>query len=561
MKLLLIHSDFIEFEAKKKSFKDAKEPETPKGKVEDCLVAFAGTEKKDEGNQKEIAKNAAKSIRNVMDQVKVDKVVLYPYVHLVQEPSSIHSADNILDYTLNELKNLDAEVTKAPFGYYKSFTIKAKGHPLAELSRVITAEGRKKSKRKQEKEGEATIRTDKELEEYEEHDHRRIGKEMDLFSFHREAPGQPFFHHNGFTLLEELRDFMSSLIKDDYHRVQVPIIWNKELYEKSGHWEHYQENMFIVDVGGNEYGIKPMNCPGHALVYKSDVRSYRDLPFRTAEWTTLYRDELSGVLSGLFRVLALTQDDGHIFCRDDQLESEMEKIFDLLEEVYSTFEFEYSMELSTKPESHVGDDKLWNEAEGVLKNLMDEKGFDYEINEGDGAFYGPKIDIHIKDSLDRSWQCATIQLDYNLANRMDLSYVGEDGDEHRPVVIHRAIYGSFERFLGVLIEHYQGKFPSWLAPVQVAILPISEKNSDYCNEIYQNLKDENLRVKMYDSNNTLEYRIREAQEMKIPYMLVCGDKEEEAGTISVRERDGDVNHGVDPSEFIINLRNKIKNKE
>ena len=380
------------------------------------------------------------------------------------------------------------------------------------------------------------------LEEAKKRDHKKLGKELELFMIAPEGPGFPFFLPKGMVLRNVLEDFWRDIHrKNGYVEIKTPMILNEELWHRSGHWDHYKENMYTTKIDGVDYGIKPMNCPGGMLVYKSKMHSYKDLPIRAGELGLVHRHEKSGELNGLFRVRCFTQDDAHIFCLPEQIEEEISRIIKLVDEVYSIFGFEYTLELSTRPDDSMGSDEQWEMAEGALKKVLKDLNMPYELNEGDGAFYGPKIDFHIKDSLGREWQCGTIQLDFQMPERFDLTYIGEDGEKHRPVMLHRVIFGSIERFIGVLIENYAGAFPTWLAPVQVKVLPIADAHVEYANEVKARLEDVGIRVEVDDRNEKIGYKIREAQLQKIPYMLVLGDKEKEAGAVGVRSRkDGDI---------------------
>ena len=396
------------------------------------------------------------------------------------------------------------------------------------------------------------------LEEAKKRDHKKLGKELELFMIAPEGPGFPFFLPKGMVLRNVLEDFWRDIHrKNGYVEIKTPMILNEELWHRSGHWDHYKENMYTTKIDGVDYGIKPMNCPGGMLVYKSKMHSYKDLPIRAGELGLVHRHEKSGELNGLFRVRCFTQDDAHIFCLPEQIEEEISRIIKLVDEVYSIFGFEYTLELSTRPEDSMGSDEQWKMAEGALKKVLKDLNMPYELNEGDGAFYGPKIDFHIKDSLGREWQCGTIQLDFQMPERFDLTYIGEDGEKHRPVMLHRVIFGSIERFIGVLIENYSGAFPTWLAPVQVKILPIADAHNDYANEVKTKLEDVGIRVEVDERNEKIGYKIREAQLQKIPYMLVLGDKEKEAGSVGVRSRkDGDI--GAMPiDEFIAKVVEEI----
>ena len=396
------------------------------------------------------------------------------------------------------------------------------------------------------------------LEEAKKRDHKKLGKELELFMIAPEGPGFPFFLPKGMALRNVLEDFWRDIHrKNGYVEIKTPMILNEKLWHRSGHWDHYKENMYTTKIDGVDYGIKPMNCPGGMLVYKSKMHSYKDLPIRAGELGLVHRHEKSGELNGLFRVRCFTQDDAHIFCLPEQIESEIAGIMKLVDEVYSIFGFEYTVELSTRPDDSMGSDEQWEMAEGALKKVLKDMDMPYEINEGDGAFYGPKIDFHIKDSLGREWQCGTIQLDFQMPERFDLTYIGEDGEKHRPVMLHRVIFGSIERFIGVLIENYAGAFPTWLAPVQVKLLPIADAHNDYANEVKSKLEDVGIRVEVDERNEKIGYKIREAQLQKIPYMLVLGDKEKEAGTVGVRSRkDGDIG-AMDLDDFIAKVVEEI----
>ena len=380
------------------------------------------------------------------------------------------------------------------------------------------------------------------LEEAARRDHRKLGKELDLFSIQEEGPGFPFFHAKGMVIRNELESFWRKLHrKFGYEEIKTPIILNEELWHKSGHWDHYKENMYFTQIDGANYAVKPMNCPGGMLVYKTRHHSYRELPMRVAELGLVHRHELSGALHGLMRVRSFTQDDAHIFMLPSQIKDEIMGVMDLFNVVYSTFGLSYHAELSTKPEKAMGSDEVWEVATSALQQALDERGMPYKINEGDGAFYGPKIDFHLKDSIGRTWQCGTIQLDMLMPERFDLTYVGEDGQRHRPVMIHRVAFGSMERFIGILIEHYAGAFPVWIAPLQVKILPITDRNMEYAQTLANKLREADIRVEVDERSEKIGYKIREAQMEKVPYMLVLGDKEAEAGMVAVRVRgQGDV---------------------
>ncbi len=400
------------------------------------------------------------------------------------------------------------------------------------------------------------------VEEAEKRDHRKLGPQLDLFSIHPEvAPGMIFFHPKGTVIRRELEKYWREEHKKvNYVEVVTPMVMNETLWRQSGHWDHYRENMYFTEKENQMYAIKPMNCPGHIMIYKSQTRSYKDLPIRMCELGTVHRYERSGVLHGLFRTRAFTQDDAHIFCTQDQIEDEIKGVISLIDKTYKLFGFPYKVELSTRPENSMGSDEIWEISTNALKNALDHLKLDYQINEGDGAFYGPKIDFHVRDSIGRTWQCATIQLDFLMPERFEISYVGSDNLEHRPVMIHRVIYGSIERFIGILIEHYAGAFPTWIAPVQVIVLPISDKHVEYSKNVLKLLDDNGIRAEIDDKPRKINYKIRESQLQKIPYMLIVGDKEIENGSVSVRLRNGKDLGNIKIDDFISKISEEIKSR-
>ncbi|WP_297000655.1 threonine--tRNA ligase [uncultured Dialister sp.] len=398
--------------------------------------------------------------------------------------------------------------------------------------------------------------------EAEKRDHRKLGKQLDLFSFHDEGPGFPFFHPKGMALRNMLMDYERELFKEfGYVEIMTPVILSKQLWIQSGHWDHYKENMYFTKIDDEDYAIKPMNCPGGILYFKTQQRSYRDLPMRVGEFGLVHRHELRGALHGLFRVRCFTQDDAHIFMTQDQMKEEVIKCMAMYKKMYGVFGLEYHVELSTRPENSMGSDELWEISTNALREAIEKTGVPYQINEGDGAFYGPKLDFHVQDSLGRTWQCGTIQMDMQLPERFDVNYVGEDGEKHRAVMLHRAGYGSLERFIGILIEHFGGAFPTWIAPVQVKVIPVTEKHMDYAKSVAKTLSESNIRVELEEANETLGYKIRKAQMEKVPYMLIVGDKEEKSHTVSIRSRkDGDKGSMMVPM-FIASLMQEIKSRE
>ncbi|WLR42315.1 threonine--tRNA ligase [Bacillus carboniphilus] len=399
------------------------------------------------------------------------------------------------------------------------------------------------------------------LEEAAKRDHRKLGKQLELFMFSEDAPGMPFYLPKGQIVRNELENFSRGLQTNaGYDEVRTPLMMNQQLWEKSGHWDHYQENMYFSEVDQATFAMKPMNCPGHMLVFKNSLYSYRDLPIRMAEFGQVHRHEYSGALNGMLRVRTFCQDDAHIFVREDQIENEIKQVFGLIDQVYRTFGFDYSVELSTRPENSSGDDHLWEISEGSLKKVLDDLKIDYQLNEGDGAFYGPKIDFHIKDALKRSHQCATIQLDFQMPEKFDLTYINENNEKIRPVVIHRAIYGSIDRFFGILIEHFAGAFPVWLAPTQVQIIPVSQVHIEYCLKVQSELKQRGVRVDIDDSDQKLGYKIRESQMKKIPYILVLGDNELQHEAVNVRKYGEKQLQSIPFDEFKMNIEKQIEER-
>ncbi|MBN1682058.1 threonine--tRNA ligase [Candidatus Bathyarchaeota archaeon] len=568
-----LHSDFMEYEPVKKEAPNAELTEKKVYRVEDVVVLLTSVEKDDDIT---VANTAVEEAAKFMKNLKAHRVLLYPYAHLSSDLAKPAQALEVMKQMEVHSHELGLETFRAPFGWTKRFTIAVKGHPLAEQSRTITKEGRPQQKIESVRERSVIQESGKSLEEMKAvmfrqskvdtevlppNDHRIIGQQMDLYSFHDAAPGMPFFHNKGMIIINELLGYWKELHKKaGYKEAKTPILLNKQLWEISGHWDKYRENMYFTKIDDDDFALKPMNCPGGILIFKSKAYSYRDLPLRMYELGVVHRHELSGVLSGLFRVRCFTQDDAHIFMREDQIKNEIIGVIQLITGFYKVFGFDYKMELSTRPEKSIGTDEQWNSAEEGLRGALDSLGLEYKLNPGDGAFYGPKIDFHVKDAMGRTWQCGTIQLDMTIPDKFDLNYMGSDAQPHRIVMIHRTLMGSIERFLGILVEHFNGKFPIWLAPVQAKIIPISDKNNEYALKIGAILDNEGLRIEVDTATNTLDYKIREAQLEKIPYMLVVGQKEEQADTLAVRSRDGKVEYGVKTEEFIKRIKEKIAEK-
>src|SRR3990167_4266281 len=540
MKTLNLHVDYIKFKPLKKALKsiaDLPEKEKQEQEIKEALVVLTAIEKSDTDVNK-IVEKYIENIKDIAKQVNAKNIVLYPYAHLSKELSSPEIAQKILIKAEENLKKEKFKVTRAPFGYYKEFELKVKGHPLSELSREIKIKGDKIEEKYEPKQLLREISKSKlDTSKLKENDHRILGKQMNLFSFNEVAPGMVFWHNNGLVIRNELINFERELMKKaGYQEIRTPQILDKKLWQISGHWEKYKENIFLSDYEKRTFAVKPMNCPGGMIVYRNSPKTYKDLPLRLAELGIVHRQELSGVLSGLFRVIQFTQDDAHIFCTEKQLEEEIIKIIELVDRFYTLFGFSYHVELSTRPEKRIGDDKLWDKAEEILEDVLKKKKMKFKINKGDGAFYGPKIDFHIKDSLNRTWQLATIQLDFAMPDRFDLSYVDKDNKEKRPIILHRVIYGSLERFIGILLEHTNGHLPLWLSPVQVRIINFTDRNNKSVQGLVEELKGMSIRADSDLSSEPLGGKIKQAETEKIPYIIVIGDKEEKSGEVAVRSK-------------------------
>jgi threonyl-tRNA synthetase len=567
MKTLNLHVDYIEWESLKKAFKkvdELGEQDISKKKIEEALVILIAVEKND-NTSNQLVGEFIENTKSITEQIKTKNIVIYPYAHLSRDLGNPKDAMKILDVLEERLKKEKFEVSRAPFGYYKSFELKVKGHPLSELSREIKVQGNETEETFDSKQLLREISKSKlDTSKLKENDHRIIGKQMDLFSFNEVAPGMIFWHNNGLTIYNELINFMRELMKHrGYEEIKTPQIMDKKLWQISGHWDKYKENNFSTEYEGRQFLIKPMNCPGGLLVYKNTPKSYKDLPLKSGEFGIVHRQELSGVLGGLFRVIQFTQDDAHVFCTEKQLEEETSKLMDLIDVIYCKFGFKYSIELSTRPEKRIGDDKIWDKAEKALENVLKKRKAKFKINKGDGAFYGPKIDFHLDDSLGRTWQCGTIQADFSMPERFELEYTDKDNQKKRPIMLHRAIYGSLERFIGILIEHLNGRFPSWLAPIQVRILSFTDRNEEYGKEVIKKLREAipNLRIDADFTQRTIQAKVKDAEMMKIPYILTVGDKEQEIDSVNVR-KGGQRNLEVKKvDEFIDKLASEIKERK
>ncbi len=575
MKILAIHADFIEFESKKKAIKDAEEIKEGKKKIEECLVIFTAVEKRDESNLSGTVQQYVKEIKDIAAQVKAVNIVLYPYAHLSSQLSAPKAAESAMKEAEQILaKEKDFKVTRAPFGWYKSFNISCKGHPLSELSREFTAEGRAvKTAAPVEVAKEEIIdhkkllaqisKTRLETSQLKDNDHRILGQKLDLFSFHDTAPGMVFFHDKGLIIYNELVQFWrDEHRRAGYQEISTPQILDKKLWLISGHWNKYKENIFLTNYEGREFAVKPMNCPGGMLVYKSTPKTYRHLPLRVGEMGIVHRQELSGVLAGLFRVIKFTQDDAHIFCTEEQMEQEIKNIITLIDKFFKQFKLEFDrVELSTRPEKRIGDDNTWDKAEKALEDVLKKNKMKYQINAGDGAFYGPKIDFHIKDSLGRTWQCSTIQLDFAMPERFELEYVTNESKMKKPVMLHRVIYGSLERFMGILLEHTNGNLPLWLSPLQVKVVTVTDRNIPFAEKVLEQLKAQNFRAELDASAETIGKKVRNAQMEKANYILTIGDKEVEKKCLAVRTRAGEVKFEVKLADFLKQLEEERKGRK
>jgi len=573
MKILTLHCDYIKFKPLKKALKSPEElsdDAKKEKKVEECLVVLTAVEKQDSVSS---AAALVENIKDIASQVKAKNIVLYPYAHLSSQLALPEIAERILKEAEALLKK-DKEkfsVTRAPFGYYKEFELKCKGHPLSELSREIGATSEEYKPRKNLLKEEVydskmllneISKTKLDRENLKENDHRILGQKMDLFSFSETAPGMIFFHNNGLIIYNELVNFWrEEHRKAGYQEVSTPLILDKRLWQISGHWEKYRENIFLTKYEGRDFAVKPMNCPGGMLIFKSKPKSYKELPLKVAELGVVHRQELSGVLAGLFRVIKFTQDDAHLYCMENQLEEEIIKIVRFIEKFYNKFGFTYHVELSTRPEKRIGADSLWDKAEKTLETVLKKLDMNFKLNKGEGAFYGPKIDFHIKDSLGRTWQCGTIQLDFAMPERFELEYVGEDNKKHRPVMVHRTVYGSLERFMGVLLEHTNGNLPVWLSPVQVSVLSFTDRNIPAAKKLHKELIDLGIRAEADLDSSTVNDKIRNAEIRRIPYIIVIGDKEEKAKTLAVRKRGQKPEFGIKFEDFVSEINELIRERK
>ncbi|MCL4379184.1 MAG: threonine--tRNA ligase [Candidatus Marsarchaeota archaeon] len=557
MKILQLDVESIEYEPVEPEIKVHDKAERKSTRISGALALFVSVER---GDTDAYASKAVKDAVDFAKKQKIANMVIYPFAHISDDLEEPQRAMNLLDYMAKEAGKSKLQVHKAPFGWNKRLSFATRGHPLAETLKSYGAAEKSKGAPKQRKYDVSLVRK-ADWAGLPENDHRSIAERMDLFSFQEVSPGMVYWHPKGFIIFDELVKYIKETLNNyGYQVIAAPSMADTALWSVSGHIDHFRENMFIFEANDHELGMKPMGCPFAMMIYKSRSRSYRELPMRLADFDRLYRNEISGALSGLFRVRELTQDDAHIFVTEEQIEEELVVLLKLVHEFYSRFGLDYKPKLSTMPDSHLGTEEMWEKATDALKKALKRNGMKYEVKEKEGAFYGPKIDYDIKDSLGREWQCATVQLDYQLPQRFGLRYAGEDGKEHTPVVIHRVIYGSLERFLGVLIEHLNGRFPTWLSPVQARVITVSEQANKYAYELYDRLRKEGIRVDADASDKTIEYKIREAQMQKIPYMIVLGKKEAESKKVSVRSRSGKQRMGIGADEFISMIKKEISER-
>ncbi len=578
MKIITLHCDYIKFKAVKKAIKSAEElKDKEEVYVKEPLVVLTAVEK---GDNDKTVKQLIEAIKKTSSDVKTKTIVLYPYAHLSSNLSSPDTALEYLTETENVLRKEGYNVTRAPFGHYKQFELKCKGHPLSELSKEFRneIEGERSAENKigklvQEKVEDydpkkllrEISRTKLDTSKLKDNDHRILGQKLDLFSFNEVAPGMVFWHNNGLIIYNQLINFWrEEHQKEGYQEIKTPQIMDSKLWKISGHWDKYKDNNFTTLYENRPFLVKPMNCPGGMLVFKANSKSYKDLPLRVAEMGVVHRTELSGVLNGLFRVIQFTQDDAHIFCADEeQAEKEIISIAQLIQKFYEKFDMKFDhVELSTRPEKRIGSGETWDRAEKMLEKALKVIKIKYKINKGDGAFYGPKIDFHVKDSLGRTWQLPTIQLDFAMPDRFELEFTDKDNSKKRPIMLHRVIYGSLERFIGVLLEHTNGTLPLWLSPVQVRVINFTDRNIKSSEKIVKQISEEipSLRIDSDFRSTTVSDKVRDAEMHKIPYIVVIGDKEEESKTLAVRERASSPRFGVQLNKFVENLKDKLQKR-
>jgi threonyl-tRNA synthetase len=555
LKILQLHADFIEYQPIKKEIAGAEPAEKKAVREDDVVVLFTAVEA---GDGEPEAKQAVDEAKSFLPKLGAKRIMLYPFAHLSQNLASPDQALKVLKSMESEARSAGLDVSKAPFGWNKALQIKVKGHPLAEMSRsygassVTSATPKAHRASREPTEEEALSRIKKsDFGSLPETDHRVIGERLGLFSFQEPSPGMVYWHDKGLRLKNLLADFLRSELRArGYMEISTPALANTTLWKVSGHTAHYRDNMFLTQLGDEELGMKPMNCPSTFLIYKTRKWSFRELPVRYAIFDPLYRNELSGVASGLFRVKALTQDDAHVIATEEQAGEELADMLDMMKKVYGVFGLEYKVKISTRPDDSMGSDAEWERATSALISAVKSGEMEYQVKEKEGNFYAPKIDVDIRDSLGREWQCGTFQYDLQMPKRFRLTYTGPDGKEHTPVVLHRTILGSLERFVGVMLEHYKGTLPIWISPVQARVLPLSDEHVPYAQTVLQEIRSSGVRTEGDFSSGTLGSKVRDAQLQKIPYVVVVGAKEEESKTIAVRTRDGKNRLGLRIPEFV-----------
>jgi len=575
MRIITLHCDYIKFKAVKKAIKNAEELKTKEEQeVKEPLVVLTAVEK---GDNDQTVKKMIEAIKKTADDVKTKTIVLYPYAHL---SSNLANPDTALEYLSDAEHTLQKEgynVTRAPFGHYKQFELKCKGHPLAELSKEFREGGKGLSDGKVVHENiedydpknllREISRSKLDTSKLKDNDHRILGQKLDLFSFNEAAPGSVFWHDKGLIIFNELIKMWREIHrKAGYQEISTPEILDNKVWKVSGHWRLYKENMFISDYEERDFAVKPMNCPGAMLVYKTKTRSYKNLPLRLAEIGTIHRKELSGTLAGLFRVIKITQDDAHLFCAEDQLDDEILNVIKLFKDVLDKFHFTYKFTLSVRSEEkkdkYLGDDSLWNTAEKALSEGLKKLKLKSERVPGEAKFYGPSLDVVIKDSLGREWQCSTLQLDFNLPQRFELKYTGEDNRSYTPIVLHRVIFGSIERFIGILLEHLNGSLPLWLSPVQVRVINFTDRNVRSARKVVKEFQKEipYLRMDSDFRNTGVSEKIRDAEIQRIPYIIVIGDKEDKGKTLAVRKRGNKPKFGVKFDKLVKEILERIEKR-
>lgn len=569
MKILSLHCDYIKWQAKKKAIKTIPDLDNlDEVSVNEPLGIFVAVESGDEVSKEKAIEILVENALDLQEKTSAARIVLYPYAHLSADLSKPEFAQEVLEGAEVAIKAKNVEVYRAPFGYYKTFELKCKGHPLSELTRRIDlSDGKVEIKDLTEKEREQMLkeisRSKLDTSKLKENDHRIIGQKLDLWSFNSVAPGMVFWHPKGLHIKNKLIELWREIHRNSgYQEISTPQIMDRKLWEISGHWKLYHENNFKTNYEGRDFLVKPMNCPGGMLVYKTTSKSYKDLPLKVGELGNVHRVELSGVLAGLFRVIQFTQDDAHVFCTENQLHSEIVNVLKLFLEMLNQFNFnKYRFTISVRSEEkknkYLGDDETWEKAEKALAEGLDELGVKYSIEQGEAKFYGPSLDIQIEDSLGREWQCSTLQLDFALPARFDLKYTDEKGVDQVPIMLHRVVLGSLERFIGVYTEHINGEFPLWLSPNQVKVMSLTDDNKEYARKVYDKLFEEGFEVEIDDRSETMGKKVRDAQIQRFNYVVTVGSKEQEAGTVAVKTRGGSEIVEKKLDEFIAEMKEKI----